>query len=240
MEDLVETRQKILKENSEYERQRASAAREFQPLTRAVDRLYNSLGCNEIMSTGANATPATETPAKRSRKKSEDHSAMIARINSMNDLLAAHGITEGNILQFLAIIEQRSSELIEQFSKRLALKNPSETERASLGAHLKPSDPTRSINIVRSILPEYTLAQSGLATSGAPTVAGNTNTSMSYGVNNMMDDDGSQAYSDDDESDRPMSKAEIQKRAAKSVAALQITPKVQASRTKAVQNKKKK
>lgn len=26
-----------------------------------------------------------------------------ARINSMNDLLAAHGITEGNILQFLAV-----------------------------------------------------------------------------------------------------------------------------------------
>ncbi|KAF4315678.1 hypothetical protein BBI17_009309 [Phytophthora kernoviae] len=49
VDDLVDTRQKILKENAEVERLRAAAAREFQPLARVVDRLYNALGCNDIM-----------------------------------------------------------------------------------------------------------------------------------------------------------------------------------------------
>lgn len=40
---------RILKENSELERQRAAASREFQPIARAVDRLYNSLGCNDVI-----------------------------------------------------------------------------------------------------------------------------------------------------------------------------------------------
>jgi hypothetical protein len=40
---------RILKENSELERLRAASSREFQPIARAVDRLYNSLGCNDVM-----------------------------------------------------------------------------------------------------------------------------------------------------------------------------------------------
>jgi hypothetical protein len=40
---------RILKENAEVERLRAAAAREFQPLARVVDRLYNALGCNDVM-----------------------------------------------------------------------------------------------------------------------------------------------------------------------------------------------
>lgn len=43
---------RILKENAEYERLRASASREFQPIARAVDRLYNTLGCNDIAPVG--------------------------------------------------------------------------------------------------------------------------------------------------------------------------------------------
>lgn len=49
MGDSVALDNRILKENSEYERLRAAATREFQPIARSVDRLYNSLGCNDII-----------------------------------------------------------------------------------------------------------------------------------------------------------------------------------------------
>jgi len=38
-----------MKENAEYERLRQASAREFLPIARAVDKLYNSLGCNEMI-----------------------------------------------------------------------------------------------------------------------------------------------------------------------------------------------
>ncbi|OQS07827.1 hypothetical protein THRCLA_00175, partial [Thraustotheca clavata] len=104
IESLEETRQKILKENTEYERLRQNAQREFGPIARAVDKLYNSLGCNEMIPPSAGAVNA-------SSGKNDDQNALAIRMSSMNDLLAAHGITEGNILQFLAIIEQLSTKL---------------------------------------------------------------------------------------------------------------------------------
>ncbi|DBA00847.1 TPA: hypothetical protein N0F65_008490 [Lagenidium giganteum] len=263
IDDLVETRQKILKENAEYERLRASAAREFQPIARSVDRLYNALGCNDIMPPGPGGGNG-DSSGKRNRKQSDDQIVMMARINSMNDLLAAHGITEGNILQFLAIIEQRSSELIEQFSRRLQHKNPMETSRATLGAHLKPSDPMRAATVVRSLLPEFTSNNNNNANNGnggAQQVGGNnsgagaassgvfgsTVFSMGLGAHSNLsgttisEEDVLPNTSDDEDSDRPMTKAEMQKRAAKTYASLQLSPgKMQPQRAKPQVAKKKK
>ncbi|KAK1945566.1 Outer dynein arm protein 1 [Phytophthora citrophthora] len=267
VDDLVETRQKILKENAEIERLRAAAAREFQPLARVVDRLYNALGCNDVMPPviGATTTSSGGGPdnSKRTRKQSEDQLAMVARINSMNDLLAAHGITEGNILQFLAIIEQRSNDLIEQFSRRLQFKNPAEAQRASLGANLRPSDPTRSVNAIRALLPDfldgpatgngYGGVSSPLATSPISLAA-----SCSFGgagidfnvdrqasrtsvvSNSIAEDEPESPRSDDEDGDRPLTRIELQKRAAKSFANLQVSPKLQPIRAKPVLPKKKK
>ncbi|EEY61138.1 uncharacterized protein PITG_18040 [Phytophthora infestans T30-4] len=70
VDDLVETRQNILKENAEVERLRAAAAREFQPLARVVDRLYNALGCNDVMPPVVGASGGNGSdPSKRTRKQ---------------------------------------------------------------------------------------------------------------------------------------------------------------------------
>ncbi|KAL3668971.1 hypothetical protein V7S43_006259 [Phytophthora oleae] len=266
VDDLVETRQKILKENAEIERLRAAAAREFQPLARVVDRLYNALGCNDVMPPVVGASSSSSGSgsdnSKRTRKQSEDQLAMVARINSMNDLLAAHGITEGNILQFLAIIEQRSNDLIEQFSRRLQFKNPAEAQRASLGANLRPSDPTRSANAIRALLPDFLDgpatgsgggASSPLATSPVSSAAnsafggagiafnGDRQASRTSVVStSIAEDEPESPRSDDEDGDRPLTRVELQKRAAKSFASLQVSPKLQPIRAKPVLPKKKK
>ncbi|GLD98560.1 hypothetical protein PINS_up021434 [Pythium insidiosum] len=188
--------------------------------------------------------------AKRSRKQSEEQMAMMARINSMNDLLAAHGITEGNILQFLAIIEQRSNELIEQFSRRLQHKNPSELSRATLGAHLKPSDPSRAVVAARAMIPESTGQSPGppgsppgpLPVTGAMGGLASFLNAGSAVTTSITEEDGSQPSSDDEDDDHPMTKAELQRRAAKSVAmGMQLNPKVsQTSRPRMTPQKKKK
>ncbi|KAG6614737.1 Coiled-coil domain-containing protein 63 [Phytophthora cinnamomi] len=262
---LVETRQRILKENAEVERLRAAAAREFQPLARVVDRLYNALGCNDVMPPVVGTSSSSNGgDSKRTRKQSEDQLAMVARINSMNDLLAAHGITEGNILQFLAIIEQRSNELIEQFSRRLQYKNPAEAQRASLGANLRPSDPTRSANAVRALLPEFLggpATNSGYGGTNSPLATSpvqSASTAMTVGgagaefsihkqlsgtsVMNasIAEDEPESPRSDDEDCDRPLTRVELQKRAAKSFASLQASPKLQPIRIKPVLPKKKK
>ncbi|KAG3201901.1 hypothetical protein PC128_g3593 [Phytophthora cactorum] len=262
VDDLVETRQNILKENAEIERLRAAAAREFQPLARVVDRLYNALGCNDVMPpvVGASTSGNGSDASKRTRKQSEDQLAMVARINSMNDLLAAQGITEGNILQFLAIIEQRSNDLIEQFSRRIQYKNPAEAQRASLGANLRPSDPTRSVNAVRALLPDflegptnssgYGATSSPLATSPLQFTATGSSTggmSIDFSLDRQLsvntsiaEDEPESPRSDDEDSDRPLTRLELQKRAAKSFASLQASPKLQPIRAKPVLSKKKK
>ncbi|KAG3120218.1 hypothetical protein PI124_g375 [Phytophthora idaei] len=262
VDDLVETRQNIFKENAEIERLRAAAAREFQPLARVVDRLYNALGCNDVMPpvVGASTSGNGSDTSKRTRKQSEDQLAMVARINSMNDLLAAQGITEGNILQFLAIIEQRSNDLIEQFSRRIQYKNPAEAQRASLGANLRPSDPTRSVNAVRALLPDflegptnssgYGATSSPLATSPLPFTATGSSTggmSIDFSLDRQLsvntsiaEDEPESPRSDDEDGDRPLTRLELQKRAAKSFASLQASPKLQPIRAKPVLSKKKK
>ncbi|KAJ0412717.1 hypothetical protein ATCC90586_002347 [Pythium insidiosum] len=83
IDDLVETRQRILKENAEYERLRASALREFQPIARAVDRLYNALGCNDVVPPGMASSSGNSNgdgAAKRSRKQSEEQMAMMVSL----------------------------------------------------------------------------------------------------------------------------------------------------------------
>ncbi|TYZ57889.1 hypothetical protein PybrP1_004407 [[Pythium] brassicae (nom. inval.)] len=261
IDDLVEVRQRILKENADYERLRAAASREFQPIARAVDRLYNALGCNDVVPPGGNTGGGAGgagsgagggDASKRSRKQSDDQIAMMARINSMNDLLAAHGITEGNVLQFLAIIEQRSSELIEQFSRRLQYKNPTEPSRASLGASLRPSDPLRSVAAVRAVLPYSSGAgpgSAGVAISPATSNhSGSSNTSplsvltmssiltpgASLNSASIAEEESAPTESDDDDSDRPMTKAELQKHAARTIAGMQGAggPKPQITRAK--------
>ncbi|KAF1783879.1 hypothetical protein GQ600_20505 [Phytophthora cactorum] len=224
VDDLVETRQNILKENAEIERLRAAAAREFQPLARVVDRLYNALGCNDVMPpvVGASTSGNGSDASKRTRKQSEDQLAMVARINSMNDLLAAQGITEGNILQFLAY------------------KNPAEAQRASLGANLRPSDPTRSVNAVRALLPDflegptnssgYGATSSPLATSPLQFTATGSSTggmSIDFSLDRQLsvntsiaEDEPESPRSDDEDGDRPLTRLELQKRAAKSFATL--------------------
>uniref|UniRef100_H3GJV9 ODAD1 central coiled coil region domain-containing protein n=1 Tax=Phytophthora ramorum TaxID=164328 RepID=H3GJV9_PHYRM len=239
VDDLVETRQKILKENSEIERLRAAAAREFQPLARVVDRLYNALGCNDVMppvvGTSTSGGSSSDT-SKRTRKQSEDQLALV-------------------------IIEERSNELIEQFSRRLQYKNPAEAQRASLGANLRPSDPTRSVNAVRALLPDfldgpatssgYGGATSPLATSpvqlaSAATSFGGTGIEFSIdrrltGTNaSISEDEPESPRSDDEDSDRPLTRVELQKRAAKNFASLQSSPKLQPIRSRPVLPKKKK
>ncbi|KAF1791124.1 hypothetical protein GQ600_15147 [Phytophthora cactorum] len=239
--------QNILKENAEIERLRAAAAREFQPLARVVDRLYNALGCNDVM-------PVFFSDRTTYEKAVRGPARMVARINSMNDLLAAQGITEGNILQFLAIIEQRSNDLIEQFSRRIQYKNPAEAQRASLGANLRPSDPTRSVNAVRALLPDflegptnssgYGATSSPLATSPLQFTATGSSTggmSIDFSLDRQLsvntsiaEDEPESPRSDDEDGDRPLTRLELQKRAAKSFASLQASPKLQPIRAKPV------
>ncbi|ETV90883.1 hypothetical protein, variant [Aphanomyces invadans] len=192
IESLEETRQKILRENAEYERLRQSAQREFGPIARAVDKLYNSLGCNEMIPPSSGPVPPSA-----SGKANDDRNAMMIRMSSMNDLLAAHGITEGNILQFLAIIEQRSNDLVEQLTRRLQHKNPQNLATTSLGAHLQPSDPNRANGLHLS----FNLSQAPPLLHASETNGETDNTS-----------------GDEDDSLVPVSTAELQRKAAKSLA----------------------
>lgn len=160
------------------------------------------------------------------------------------------------------IIEERSNELIEQFSRRLQYKNPAEAQRASLGANLRPSDPTRSVNAVRALLPEfldgpatgtgYGGACSPLATSPmqSATAAGAcVDFSIDRGISgsNVMngsiaedEPESPRSDDDDDDGDRPLTRLELQKRAAKSFASSQASPKLLPIRAKPVLSKKKK
>ncbi|RLN84060.1 hypothetical protein BBJ28_00010752 [Nothophytophthora sp. Chile5] len=184
--------QQILKENTEIERLRVAAAREFQPLARVVDRLYNALGCNDIM----------------------------------------------------------------------PFKNPAEASRASLGANLRPSDPTRSVNAVRAMLPEFlgsaatggfpmpsTTATTPTPAASAPVAFGSSSANLighsDLPTANAVDasiaeDELDSTASDDEDGDRPMTRAELQKRAVKSIASLQAAPKTQPIRSKLAPTKKKK
>lgn len=245
IDDLVATRQNIHKENAEIERLRAAAVREFQPLARIVERLYNALGCNDVMPPVAGAGNGLDI-SKRTRKQSEDQLATMARINSMNDLLAAQGVTEGNILQFLGIIEQRSNELIEQFSRHVQYASP---QHASLGANLRPSDPTRSVNAVRALLPDYsdslkaTNEETGtsVATSSIVATGDDFNIDRHLATNAPIAEDRPESSrSEDEDGDRPLTRGELQKQAARSFASLQISPKFQSIRSKLVVSKKKK
>ncbi|OQR89034.1 hypothetical protein ACHHYP_06515 [Achlya hypogyna] len=200
IDSLEETRQKILKENVEYERLRQNAQRDFGPIARAVDKLYNSLGCNEMPSTG---------PVNPASGKSDDQNAMAIRMSSMNDLLAAHGITEGNILQFLAIIEQRSNDLLEQFTRRLQHKNPQNLATTSLGAHLQPSDPNRANGLHLNF---------------------NLNQPPPHLIESANEYENN---SDEDDSLVPVSTADLQRKAAKSLASqMQVATKFSPSKNK--------
>ncbi|KAF0699452.1 Aste57867_9994 [Aphanomyces stellatus] len=203
IESLEETRQKIMKENAEYERLRQNAQREFGPIARAVDKLYNSLGCNEMI-------PPSSGSVNTGSGKHDDRNAMMIRMSSMNDLLAAHGITEGNILQFLAIIEQRSNDLVEQFTRRLQHKNPSNLASTSLGAHLQPSDPNRA---------------NGLHL--------NFNLNQTPPLLHSNNDSGDADNNSDDEDNGlvPVSTADLQRKAAKNLA-MQMSAKVSPNRNK--------
>ncbi|GMF10010.1 unnamed protein product [Phytophthora lilii] len=174
-------------------------------------------------------------------------------------------MNQSNATSFVdQIIEQRSNELIEQFSRRLQYKNPAEAQRASLGANLRPSDPTRSVNAVRALLPEfldgpatscgYGGANSPLATSPAQSASAATSfggPASDFNVERQLsgtsvlnasiaEDEPESPRSDDEDGDRPLTRIELQKRAAKSFASLQASPKLQPIRVKPVLSKKKK
>ncbi|RHY43432.1 hypothetical protein DYB30_005338 [Aphanomyces astaci] len=207
IESLEDTRQKILKENADYERLRQTAQREFGPVARAVDKLYNSLGCNEMMPPSGGPVAPTGVG-----KANDDRNAMMIRMSSMNDLLAAHGITEGNILQFLAIIEQRSNDLVEQFTRRLQHKHPQNLATTSLGAHLQPSDPNRANGLHLN----FNLNQ-------APPLL------TSHDANSGDPDNNS---GDEDDSLVPVSTAELQRKAAKTLAMQLSNAKMSPTRNK--------
>lgn len=139
-----------------------------------------------------------------------------------------------------------------------------ELSRASLGANLRPSDPTRSIAAARAVLPDSSgniasNSNSNGTSGGNNSSNGSSNSApvplvltsgASFSVNHhhhhhdsIAEEDRTpnESDGDDDESDRPMTKAELQKRAAKSIAGLQVAPaKLQPARAKAVAMKKKK
>ncbi|RQM24684.1 hypothetical protein B5M09_010265 [Aphanomyces astaci] len=207
IESLEDTRQKYQKENADYERLRQTAQREFGPVARAVDKLYNSLGCNEMMPPSGGPVAPTGVG-----KANDDRNAMMIRMSSMNDLLAAHGITEGNILQFLAIIEQRSNDLVEQFTRRLQHKHPQNLATTSLGAHLQPSDPNRANGLHLN----FNLNQ-------APPLL------TSHDANSGDPDNNS---GDEDDSLVPVSTAELQRKAAKTLAMQLSNAKMSPTRNK--------
>ncbi|RHY01436.1 hypothetical protein DYB25_012366 [Aphanomyces astaci] len=160
IESLEDTRQKILKENADYERLRQTAQREFGPVARAVDKLYNSLGCNEMM----------------------------------------------------PIIEQRSNDLVEQFTRRLQHKHPQNLATTSLGAHLQPSDPNRANGLHLN----FNLNQ-------APPLL------TSHDANSGDPDNNS---GDEDDSLVPVSTAELQRKAAKTLAMQLSNAKMSPTRNK--------
>ncbi|RLN90989.1 hypothetical protein BBJ28_00010693 [Nothophytophthora sp. Chile5] len=143
-----------------------------------------------------------------------------------------------------------------------AFKNPAEASRASLGANLRPSDPTRSANAVRAMLPEFlgNTATGGFpmlsTTATTPTPAapapvafgsssanliGHSDLSTANALNaSIAEDEVDSIVSDDEDGDRPMTRAELQKRAVKSIASLQTAPKMQPIRSKLAPTKKKK
>lgn len=136
-----------------------------------------------------------------------------------------------------------------------------ESSRASLGANLRPSDPTRSIAAARAVLPDSSgnIASNSNGTSGGNNSSNSSSNSVpvplvltssaSFSANHHHHHDSiaeedptpNESDDDDDESDRPMTKAELQKRATKSIAGLQVaSAKLQPARAKAVAMKKKK
>ncbi|CEG45151.1 uncharacterized protein PHALS_01469 [Plasmopara halstedii] len=252
VDDLVATRQNILEENAAVEQLRAKATRKFQPLARIVDRLYNALGCNDVPPPVPSAECDVDT-SKRARKQSEDQLAINTRINSMNDLLAAQGITEGNILQFLAIIELRSSELLERLLRRVQHMSPAETQHLLFGANLRPSDPVRSANAVKAVFPDYfeSLAggtendelSSSSALSSKIAIVGKGD---DFCIDRQLlrdfsiaEDELESLRNEDEIGDRPLTRLELQKQAAKGFANLQISPKLQPNRAQLVASKKK-
>jgi hypothetical protein len=116
-----------------------------------------------------------------------------------------------------------------------------ELTRATLGANLKPSDPSRAAVAARAMLPDFNGVVGGAAlaavAANAPT-AGPSNGSMLASIlssgslvgtdSSIAEEDGAQNSSEDEEDeDRPMTKAELQRRAAKSLAGLQFSAKMQ-------------
>ncbi|RHY96429.1 hypothetical protein DYB35_007402 [Aphanomyces astaci] len=165
--EMKQTLQKLdVAENADYERLRQSAQREFGPVARAVDKLYNSLGCNEMM----------------------------------------------------PIIEQRSNDLVEQFTRRLQHKHPQNLATTSLGAHLQPSDPNRANGLHLN----FNLNQ-------APPLL------TSHDANSGDPDNNS---GDEDDSLVPVSTAELQRKAAKTLAMQLSNAKMSPTRNKKKKNQK--
>ncbi|GMF41511.1 unnamed protein product [Phytophthora fragariaefolia] len=239
VDDLVEARQKILKENAEIERLRAAVAREFQPLARIVDRLYNALGCNDVM--------PVQTFLKETSVGLISSVGLVATLFVQPVLGASSSSNGGDVKR-----TRKQSE------DQLAM------VRASLGANLRPSDPTRSLNAVRAFLPEFLggpaasigyggasspQATSPVASASATTSFGGAGTEFNIDKQlsgtsvltaSIAEDEPESPRSDEEDCDRPLTRIELQKRAAKSFASLQSSPKLQPIRAKAVMSKKKK
>lgn len=102
----------------------------------------------------------------------------------------------------------------------------------------------RSIVAARAVLPDFTAASGGVG-GGPETNPGNSAMKSILGAAGaagssvtIVEDDLGPSTSDDDEDDRPMSIADLQKRAAQSVGALQINPKLEPVRMRVMLGRK--
>ncbi|RHZ15588.1 hypothetical protein DYB37_004305 [Aphanomyces astaci] len=118
----------------------------------------------------------------------------------------------------VAIIEQRSNDLVEQFTRRLQHKHPQNLATTSLGAHLQPSDPNRANGLHLN----FNLNQ-------APPLL------TSHDANSGDPDNNS---GDEDDSLVPVSTAELQRKAAKTLAMQLSNAKMSPTRNKKKKNQK--
>lgn len=126
LETLEASKQQVDLETLTENANRSNLLLSFHPIAKAVDKLFASLGCSENVQ--------QQQPSSPKKGSSSDKGSSARGFGGADEMLAQHGVTEGNILQFLALIENRSNDIIQQFNK----KDTSKDDEKVLGGHLKP------------------------------------------------------------------------------------------------------
>nr|CCA15385.1 conserved hypothetical protein [Albugo laibachii Nc14] len=227
-EQLVEMRQKLVEEKTNYDRMRESAQQEFRSYARSVEHLYNVLKCNDI-----------EDENKREISASAPIEQNLRQKNSLNDILLMEGVTEATIIKLLEVIEGRSNDIIEQFSSLQSVQSrSSQCQEVSLGSNLNsPNESNHAASAAQAALSEFTNATEDVLGSGhSPTRSDHTNSPSkkagNYTLPQVIMGESSEDW------DRPLPKGELEKRVQAAVAVLHLTSKL-ARRAKSTSPKRK-